>query len=401
MADVAEVVAGTAFPKSLQGRREGKFPVFKVGEISRASQCGQATLYDSPNNVESGDLKGNAVPAGAVVFAKIGEALKLNRRAIIGREAFIDNNVMALIPNENVIDSRYLYYFSLSLDLSPLSRATAVPSIRKSDVNEVLVPTPSLGEQERIVEEIEKQFTRLDAAVEALKRTRANLARYRASILLAAADGSLMGANHQCDWEEVRVEEVAELFQYGTSEKAGSSGEIPVLGMGNIDPWGGLKFNKLKYLPAGHKDLPKLLLEVGDVLFNRTNSAEQVGKTAVYEGQLGACTFASYLIRVRLRERCSPHFLTYLTNSGIGRRWVKSVVSQQVGQANVSGGKFKNFSFRLPPRAVQDKIVDETQKILSIIDSMEIQVRKEQQRSSALRQAILSRAFSGRLVGSH
>ena len=80
----------------------------------------------------------------------------------------------------------------LTIELMALSKATTVPSVRKSDVESIPLPIPPLPEQRRIVTEIEKQFTRLDASVAALKRVQANLKRYRASVLNAACEGGLV-----------------------------------------------------------------------------------------------------------------------------------------------------------------------------------------------------------------
>src|SRR5690606_6999959 len=104
---------------------------------------------------------------------------------------------------------------------------------------------------------------------------------------------------------------------------------VPVLRMGNIVD-GRVVADDLKYLPADHSEIPRLLLEAGDILFNRTNSAELVGKTAVYTGHPNPCSFASYLIRVRTLPGTNPHYVSAFINSPHGRDWVASVVSQQV-----------------------------------------------------------------------
>src|SRR6185437_2120857 len=105
---------------------------------------------------------------------------------------------------------------------------------------------------------------------------------------------------------------------------------VPVLRMGNIVD-GDLDLTTLKYLPDSHEEFPRLLLRPGDLLFNRTNSPELVGKTAVFKGRPEKCSFASYLIRVRLASGCMPEFVSAFINSVFGRKWVKSVVTQQVG----------------------------------------------------------------------
>jgi len=168
--------------------------------------------------------------------------------------------------------------------------------------------------------------------------------------------------------------------------------------MGNIND-GSLDLENLKYLPASHEEFPDLLLEPRDILFNRTNSAELVGKTAVYRGNPTPCSFASYLIRLRLLPGCVAQFLAYYINSFFGRAWIKSVVSQQVGQANVNGTKLQDLVLPLPPLAEQERIVGEVERRLSVIEELDAAVTANLKRAERLRQSILHRAFTGALVG--
>lgn len=154
----------------------------------------------------------------------------------------------------------------------------------------------------------------------------------------------------------------------------------------------------LKRLPLDHEEFPNLLLENGDVLFNRTNSAELVGKTAVYSGSPPTCSFASYLIRVRMLEGVSSEFLTHALNGGLGRSWIKSVANQTVGQANVNGTKLAAFVFPLPPVEEQEVIVGAAEDQLSTIDHLESELRAKTKTAQGLRQAILRHAFTGKLV---
>jgi len=198
-------------------------------------------------------------------------------------------------------------------------------------------------------------------------------------------------------WVWATVDQVSMEVDYGSSAKCTElKGGVPVLRMGNIVE-GTLTFDDLKYLPNDHREFPKLLLRLGDLLFNRTNSAELVGKTAVYKGFPERCSFASYLIRVRLCE-VWPDYVSAYINSVFGRRWVASVVSQQVGQANVNGSKLKALAFPLPPLVEQEMIVRRMGEALERADDVSQRVHEELGRSSALRQSILKDAFSGKLV---
>ena len=188
-------------------------------------------------------------------------------------------------------------------------------------------------------------------------------------------------------------------MQYGSSEKASyDSTGIPVLRMGNIQD-GKISFVGLKYYPANWSSLNEFLLGDGDILFNRTNSAELVGKSAVYKSEYPKAVFASYLIRVRVnKEFYNPNMLSFFINSFHGHEYISSVVSQQVGQANVNGRKLSMMPIPLPPLSEQNKIVEEIEKLYSLAYNIENNVIQSLRQGERLRQSILKMAFAGKLV---
>src|SRR5579883_305310 len=332
-----------------------------------------------------------------------------------------------------------------------------VPSTFLVNVPFPLAPT---NEQARIVAAIERQFAHLDRAVASLKSAQAKIPQYRASLLKSAVEGELTRewraahpaeesgadllkrilAERRARWEEAQlakmhargetpwndewkkaykepqgpdvenlpvlpegwcwatVEQVSYFVKYGTSAKTSrDSSGVPVLRMGNLQD-GILDFSNLKYLPADHPEFPELLLEKGDLLFNRSNSAELVGKSAIYRGEFPQCSYASYLICVRLLMSQLVDFLCFYINSHYGRVWVKSVYTQQAGQANVNGSKLQAMAFPVPPLAEQAQIVAEVEARLSEIAKMEEVIEHSLRRAELERQSILREAFAGRLV---
>ena len=168
--------------------------------------------------------------------------------------------------------------------------------------------------------------------------------------------------------------------------------------MGNIVDGRAQSCENLKSLPADHPEFPDLLLEPGDMLFNRTNSAELVGKTAVYTGTPRPCSFASYLIRVRLSAACLPTLLSAYINSHLGRSWIASVVNQQVGQANVNGSKLRALRVPLPPAAEQQRIVAEIDRHFTRIDAGVAALKRLQANLKRYRASVLKAACEGKLV---
>ncbi|HSH40124.1 MAG TPA: restriction endonuclease subunit S [Chthoniobacterales bacterium] len=206
------------------------------------------------------------------------------------------------------------------------------------------------------------------------------------------------GSTLPAGWEHKTVGEMVEEMQYGTSAKTSlDASGVPVLRMGNIKD-GSLVLDALKFLPATHKEFPALLLQDGDLLFNRTNSAELVGKSAVYRGNPSPCACASYLIRARLKPGYVPEFLAYYINSTFGRAWIRSVVSQQVGQANVNGTKLKALSVPAPSLPEQQRIVAEIEKQFTRLEAGVAALRRVQANLKRYRAAVLKAACEGRLV---
>lgn len=199
-------------------------------------------------------------------------------------------------------------------------------------------------------------------------------------------------------WAEASIDQVSASLDYGTSAKTNIvPAGIPVLRMGNLVA-GSIDAGDLRYLPASHGEFPKLLLRAGDLLFNRTNSPELVGKTAVFSGTPSPCSFASYLIRLRLAPQVEPRYLAWLLNSVYGRRWVKKVVTQQVGQANVNGSKLRAFRFPLAPWAEQQRIVDEVEKQFTRLDAAVAGLQRVKANLKRYRASVLKAACEGRLV---
>lgn len=200
------------------------------------------------------------------------------------------------------------------------------------------------------------------------------------------------------DWIWASIDQLTIEQKYGSSAKTNEvSTGIPILRMGNIQD-GNLDFTSLKFLPANHDEFPSLFLQEGDLLFNRTNSPELVGKTAVYRSQISPCSFASYLISVRFSQSYLPELASTFINSAYGKHWIKSVVVQQVGQANVNGSKLSALAVPLPPFEEQKEIISSLQiqldQIVEQLKNVDISLKQ----SATQRKNILKAAFSGQLV---
>lgn len=152
LVETCKFFSGTGFPNKYQGNTKGTYPFFKVGDISRNVQEGNVRLKYADNYVEPDvvdAIKGTIIPEDTVVFAKIGEALRLNRRAVTTRDCLIDNNVMGIQPDASMLRLEYFFQFMVGLDLNEYSAATALPSVRKSTLEAVQIIVPDMTSQER------------------------------------------------------------------------------------------------------------------------------------------------------------------------------------------------------------------------------------------------------------
>lgn len=192
-------------------------------------------------------------------------------------------------------------------------------------------------------------------------------------------------------WSWTRLGAVAKDVEYGTSQKAHADGVgIPVLRMNNIED-GKVVLQNLKYVPATTKDLPRLYLDHNDLLFNRTNSYELVGKTGVYKGAGEEMTFASYLIRASfLPEDTNVDYVNIYMNSPVCRSTqIEPEITQQTNQANFNGTKLRNVLISLPPVKEQLRIVTRVGELMRLCDELEAQLVRSQEKATGLLEAVL------------
>lgn len=229
------------------------------------------------------------------------------------------------------------------------------------------------------------------------------LAKIKAEKQQAIADGKLKKEKPLADiaideipfsipnnWVWCRLVEIAEGFEYGSSTKSLNSGKVPVLRMGNLQN-GLVDFQNLVYT-NDDDEIEQYALSYGDLLFNRTNSRELVGKTSLF-----LCNekiiYAGYLVRYRMLGKISFHYTNYVMNSQLHRDWCYAVKIDAIGQSNINATKLRSFPFPLPPLAEQKAIVEKVDRLMNIIDQLEQQIKHRKQLAEALMQTVLREAF--------
>lgn len=403
-----DIISGSGFPKKYQGKRSGKYPFAKVGDISKCFRSGKKRISWADHYIEESvrkEIKAKVFQEGAIVFPKIGEALKNNYRVITDTEMIFDNNVMGVVPYETVIDTSFLFYFLTTKDFGELSVATAVPSVRRGDIESIEIALPPFNEQVGIVAKIEELFSELDKGIESLKTAREQLKVYRQSILKHAFEGKLTA-----DWRQKKCVEI-------DSWRSVNVGELAVSGPSNgksvKDRVGGFPVLRLTSLKGGKVDLAECkegawteneassyIVEGGDFLLSRGNGSKRlVGRGGLVPKSARKIAFPDTIVRIRLNETIvDPQFFAYIWESRLVRDQIEAAARTTAGIYKINQQHIKNFTVTLPHKSEQIAIVQTLDEKLPSIDSSIANIDQQVLSSNLLRQSILKEAFSGKLV---
>ncbi len=325
-------------------------------------------------------------------------------RATIGKLAVADQVYClgrGVAGLTSYMEPRLLYYI-LTADRQKLEDAGVGSTFRQIDKKTldnwpILLP-PEL-EQKELVLKLDSLLAKTKKARENLKIALGLSEVYRQSILEYAFNGELTK-----DWRKshkvkaakfFKLRDLAVKFEYGTSSKSSAKGQVPVLRMGNIQE-GKLNWEKLVYTSDAN-EISKYSLTAGDVLFNRTNSPDLVGKTAVYNGEREAI-FAGYLIRIRCSDRLLPSYLSYCLNSPQGKAYCRSVKNDGVSQSNINAQKLASFYFPVPSIDEQKEIVRQIDRAFNWISGLNDTLNNTGRLLSHLDKSVLTKGVEGNLI---
>jgi type I restriction enzyme S subunit len=331
---------------------------------------------------------------------------------------------------------------------SAASKGTGIHHLGAKTMERWRMVIPPLAEQRRIVAEIEKQFTRLDAAVANLERVKANLKRARASVLKAAVEGRLVpteaalakaagrsyesapvllerilvererkhretngkkkyappGAPNTDDlpelpegWVWSTIDQCSMLVRNGYSKKPDDDGDVSILRISAVRP-GFVDRSETRKLRGEHSDFIDYTVLPGDLLFTRYNGTRSLVGVCGLVRAGEPLVYPDKLIRVVMVPAVSAPFVEKVVNAGASRAFVEGKIRTTAGQSGVSGDDVRHIPVPLPPLAEQHRIVAEVERRLSVIDTLEQVADRNLTRCNRLRQSILKRAFEGKLV---
>lgn len=249
------------------------------------------------------------------------------------------------------VDKRYLFHSlnaSIHLMIDQAHGGVGLQHITKKKLEGIEIKLPELKEQKRIAAILDK--------ADSLRRKRQQATRL-ADDFLRAVFLDMFGdpVTNPKGWPVGTIRDLVASANYGSSEKADETeGQYPILRMNNLTYEGRLDLSSLKYVDLDDKVADKYLARKGDLLFNRTNSKELVGKTAVYDRD-ETMAIAGYLIRVRMNEKGNPYYVSAYLNSAHGKATLQAMCKSIVGMANINAQEMQNIRIMLPPIDLQDR----------------------------------------------
>lgn len=255
-------------------------------------------------------------------------------------------------------------------------------AVRKEDLLSLKLKVPPLPEQRRLAALLDKadRLRRLRRYALELSDT------YLQSVFLEMFGDPV---RNEKGWEKGTVDDAVAFSQYGTSQMSNSNQRgYPILGMANITYSGSLALNSLAHVELSQKEFGELRLERGDIIFNRTNSTELVGKTAYWIYDFDA-VLASYLIKLKLKSHVLPEYFVTLLNTNYYKNLFQKRCKKAVGQSNISPTLLKEFPVLFPPVNLQKKLAN----IVKRIERLRAQQREAERQAEHLFQTLLQRAF--------
>jgi type I restriction enzyme S subunit len=330
---------------------------------------------------------------GDLLVAKITPCFengKIAQAKLSSKYGFGSTEFHVIRPNSERVDSRYLLHFlrQAHIRLEGAQKMTGSAGHRRVPVNffsDLKICLPSLPEQKRlaaILDQAEAIRVNRQTAIKKLDSF------VRADFSEFFGDPSKKPGR----WPWKTVGDLLLSANYGTSEKAEDIGEFPVLRMGNITSAGELDLSSLKYMDVSEVEWGRYLVDRGDILFNRTNSPDLVGKTALFR-ESSKMAYAGYLIRLRVNSENDPEYVAAFLNSSYVKKILRSMCKSIVGMANINAKELQAIKIPQPPLELQREFA----RHVDMIEKLKAVHRSHLSKLETLFASLQHRAFRGEL----
>ena len=291
------------------------------------------------------------IPASTVIMSF---KLSIGKVAITPKPMYSNEAIMAFIDKGVIpIEPTYLYFLLKAKDWDEgTNKAVMGKTLNKATLSQVKVHIHDLAEQRKIIRTLEKAESMVTTRRQQLTAL---------DTLIKARFVEMFGTfpTNEKGWKSGTIRDLVTDVRYGSSRKAadGDSGQYPYLRMNNITYEGELDISDIKTIDIPDEELPKCTVRRGDVLFNRTNSKELVGKSCVYNRD-EMMVLAGFVIRVRLNGRMLPEMLSAFLNTSFSKHMLLGLCKAAIGQANINAQEMQNIGIYIPPIECQKEFVD-------------------------------------------
>ena len=272
-------------------------------------------------------------------------------------DALLNQRVCKVSSKSNEVSIGYLYRF-LTKELKKIEDETpfvTVKHLSAKRLNQVLLPVPPIETQSRIVSELDLLQSIIDKQKAQLKELD-NLAQ--------AVFYDMFGDPVENDkgWEVMMLGDECTDMKYGTSRPSCENGKYSYLRMCNISSDGHLDLNNLKTIDVPDDEVEKCIVRYGDILFNRTNSIDLIGKTCMFDLET-PMIIAGYIIRVRLSEKLESRFVSCMFNMPSMKKLLRAMAKGAVNQANINSKELASIIIPIPPVIFQQSFASKIESI--------------------------------------
>ena len=396
---VANLVTGNTPSTKSPEYYGGSVPFVKPGDLDSADPI----TVTEQQLTELGAQQSRLVRAGSTLVSCIGN---LGKVGFAGVPLATNQQINSAEFHREIVDDRYGYYLCKTLKswMERESSATTIAILNKGKFGEAPFPLAPLPEQKRIANKLDTVLTRVDAVNTRLARVAPLLKRFRQSVLSAAVNGGLIteaSLSSPKNWRSVTLGDLIEdgpkngLYKPSSAYGAG----VRILRIdsfydGKVSDWASLRL-----LSIDSSELKQFGLMNGDLVINRVNSIEYLGKCALVEGLQGECVFESNMMRFRLSPRlANPRFIRTWLCSEAARTQIVAKAKHAVNQASINQSDVCGLKLQLPPLSEQTEIVRRVETLFAFADRLEARLAQAQTAATRLTPALLAKAFRGELV---
>ena len=315
-------------------------------------------------------------------IAVVKDGSGIGRTMLLPAYSSVIGTMQYLIPTKKYdVDISYLYYAISYMNLSKYYSGSAIPHIYFRDYKTEPINIHSIDKQKKI----SKNLNSIDALIELRKKQLLKL-----DILVKSRFIEMFGIYpaNQKGWEKGTIRDIVTDVRYGSSRPAVDGGKYPYLRMNNITYGGELDLSDMKRIDIPDNELEKCTVKRGDILFNRTNSKELVGKTCVYNRD-EMMILAGFVIRVRVTDRILPEFLSAFLNSDFSKKMLLAMSKTAIGQANINAQELQNIGLYLPPIELQERFV----RFKEQVDKSKLAVKQSLEKLEILKKSLMQEYF--------